>query len=244
MIDFFLAEAQRGWAALPRYTAALSQREGWSPCVTVSNSFQLLHVDANNPSSVHPDRFIRLIQGSKGLEEPSFNSWENLSSERLSNLPQVTQPISGEPHSGARSAGFPIPTQSAAQFHHICNGGVGGVGQLGSMIPRGLEALPLSPQVLLFPPPLHGLHHGGGLSGLPEPTAPMQGPGGHLRGALPQLRSRAPAAALLPADLHVHAGALPAGRTGLHGGCAAGQGAGNSPVLQSPLASSRWAPPQ
>lgn len=75
------------------------------------------------------------------------------------------------------------------QSLHICHGGVGGGGHLGSRVPRGAEASLLSPQVLLFPPPLHGLHHGGGLSGLSEPAAPVQGPGCHLRGAVPQLHS-------------------------------------------------------
>ena len=100
-------------------------------------------------------------------------------------------------------------------FLHLCDGGVGGLDQKGSKIPCLSGPLSFPPQILLLPPPLHGLHHGGGLSGLSEPPAPGQRPGCHLRGAVPQLRPRAPAAALLPADLRLGAGAIPGGMAGL-----------------------------
>lgn len=66
-------------------------------------------------------------------------------------------------------------------------------------------------QVFLFPSSLHGLHHGGGCPGLPEPPAPGQGAGGHLRGAVLQLHTGASAVALLPADLRLDTAALPGG---------------------------------
>lgn len=100
----------------------------------------------------------------------------------------------------------------------------------GSKTPCHLGASLLSPQVLLLPPPLHGLHHGGGWSGLSKPPAPRQGQGRHLRGAVPQLCSRALAAAFLPADVCLGAGAVSGGMAarvgcspGLSGRCEAGQ---------------------
>lgn len=84
-----------------------------------------------------------------------------------------------------------------------------------SKMPCSLRTCPLSPQILLLPSPLHGLHHGGGLSRLSKPPAPGQGPGRHLRGAVPQLHSRALTAAFLPADLRLLTGETPGGIAGL-----------------------------
>lgn len=82
-------------------------------------------------------------------------------------------------------------------------------------MPCSLRTCPISSQILLFPSSLHGFHHGGGLSGLSKPPAPGQGPGRHLRGTVPQLHSRALAAAFLPADLRLLAGEIPGGIAGL-----------------------------
>lgn len=135
-----------------------------------------------------------------------------------------------------RSAGSPNPP---SLLLHRCDGRVGGRDRRGSKIPCRL-----SPQVPLLPPPLHGLHHGGGPSRLSKPPAPGQGAGGHLRGAVPQLRPRAPAAAPPPADLCLGAGATPGGPAG-RGGASLGLTAGGRQTWGRRGRSShnRWLPP-
>lgn len=78
-------------------------------------------------------------------------------------------------------------------------------------VTSGTGTFSLLSQVFLFPSSLHGFHHGGGCPGLPEPPAPGQGAGGHLRGAVLQLHAGASAVALLPADLQLDTAALPGG---------------------------------
>lgn len=101
--------------------------------------------------------------------------------------------------------------------------------QRGCKSPCPLRASFLSSQILLLPSPLPGLHHGGGLSRLSEPTAPGQGAGRHLRGAVPQLHSRAFAAAFLPADLRLHTGEIPRGMAGRERGPPQGSAEGMRP---------------